>query len=74
MVFPYYNELREDSLKTFVEYYNEIFPDNQVDFSGFFQRMLIFAEKIQYYAAKDIVNRLYRVLYKNPLLRVPFSQ
>ncbi|MEJ5274051.1 MAG: hypothetical protein WH035_07960 [Spirochaetota bacterium] len=31
-----------------------------------------FSEQIQYYAAKDIVNRLYRITYKNPLLKVPF--
>lgn len=72
MVYPFFNEFNEDCLKYFVEYYNEIFPDIVIDKSPFFQRIASFTEMIQYYAAKDIVNRLYRILYKNPLLRVPF--
>jgi hypothetical protein len=72
MVYPYFNEFSEDSLKFFIDYYNEIFPDMQIDKNAFFTRLVNFTEQIQYYAAKDIVNKLYRIIYKNPLLRVPF--
>lgn len=72
MVFPYYNEFQEDSLKSFIDYYNEIFPDMIIEKTSFLQKIATFSEEIQYYAAKDIVNRLYRILYKNPLLKVPF--
>ena len=72
MVYPYFNEFSEESLKFFIDYYNEIFPDMQIDKNAFFTRLVYFTEQIQYYAAKDIINRLYRIIYKNPLLRVPF--
>jgi len=72
MVYPYFNEFLEDDLKFFLDYYNEIFPDIQIDKTVFFKKLSDFSEQIQYYAAKDIVNRLYRIIYKNPMLKVPF--
>lgn len=72
MVYPYYNEFSEDDIKFFLQYYNEIYEEHQIDINVFYRIMQEFTEQIQYYAAKNIVNRLYKVIYKNPLLEVPF--
>ncbi|GEM_PF-2857817 len=72
MVYPYYNEFSEENLNCFFDYYDEVFPQMNIEKKVFFPKLVKFSERIQYYAAKDIVNRLYRILYKNPLLKVPF--
>ena len=72
MIFPYLDEFNDSYLSPFIDYYNEINNENPISKQYTVNLIKEFSELVGYYAAKDILNRLFKVISKNPFAYIPF--